>query len=48
LNEPFKLQPNLKVFDPEAVMNPYYLAGEKRNLLPTDVAALGTLYTGTK
>ena len=43
-NEPFKLQPNGKVFDPEAVMNPFYLGGEKRNLLPTDVSALHTLY----
>ena len=43
-NEPFKLQPNGKVFDPEAVMNPFYLGGEKRQLLPTDVAGLRTLY----
>jgi len=42
--EPFKLQPNLRVFDPEAVMNPYYLGGEKRALFPTDVAAVTTLY----
>jgi len=45
LQQPFKLQPNLRVFDPEAVMNPYYLGGEKRTLFPTDVAALGTLYS---
>lgn len=43
--QPFKLQPNLRVFDPEAVMNPYYLGGEKRTLLPTDNAALRTLYS---
>ena len=43
-NQPFKLKPNLRVFNPEAVMNPYYLNGEKRNLLPTDVAAMRTMY----
>jgi hypothetical protein len=43
-NEPFKLQPNGTVFDPEAVMNPFYIGGEKRNLFPTDVSALHTLY----
>lgn len=43
-NEPFKLQPNGSVFDPEAVMNPFYLGGEKRNLFPTDISALHTLY----
>jgi hypothetical protein len=44
-NEPFKLQPNGKVFDPEAVMNPFYLGGdEKRSLLPTDISALKALY----
>jgi hypothetical protein len=43
-NEPFKLQPNGKVFDPEAVMNPFYLGGEKRNLFPTDLSALHALY----
>ncbi len=45
LRQPFKLQPNLRVFDPEAVMNPYYLGGEKRALFPTDQAALRTLYS---
>lgn len=45
LRQPFKLQPNLRVFDPEAVMNPYYLGGEKRALFPTDEAALRTLYS---
>lgn len=44
-NQPFKLQPNGKVFDPEAVMNPYYLGGEKRDLFPIDTAALRTLYS---
>jgi hypothetical protein len=43
-NEPFKLQPNGKVFDPEAVMNPFYIGGEKRNPFPTDVAGIRTLY----
>ena len=43
-NEPFKLQPNGKVFDPEAIMNPFYLGGEKRSLLSTDIAALRALY----
>ena len=43
-NEPFKLQPNGKVFDPEAVMNPFYIGGEKHSLFPTDVAALKALY----
>ncbi len=44
LRQPFKLQPNLRVFDPEAVMNPYYLGGEQRFLYPTDMAALRSLY----
>jgi hypothetical protein len=44
-NEPFKLQPNGKVYDPEAVMNPAYLGGTaKRQPLPTDQAALRTLF----
>jgi hypothetical protein len=48
-NQPFKLQPNGRVFDPEAVMNPFYLGGdEKRSLLPTDVAALKALYGSKK
>ena len=42
--EPFKLQPNGSVFDPEAVMNPFYIGGTKRDPLPSDVAALTTLY----
>lgn len=44
VNEPFKLQPNGKVFDPEAVMNPFYLGGEKRHLFPTDLAGLKAMY----
>lgn len=43
-NQPFKLQPNQKVYNPEAVMNPGYLGGEKRVPYPTDVAGLRTLY----
>lgn len=43
-NQPFKLQPNGKVFDPEAVMNPFYLGGEKRTPFGTDISALRTMY----
>ncbi len=43
-NQPFKLQPNQKVYNPEAVMNPGYLGGEKRIPFPTDVAGLRTMY----
>ncbi len=43
-NQPFKLQPNGNVFDPAAVMNPFYLGGTKRDPLKTDVAALTALY----
>jgi hypothetical protein len=42
--QPFQLQPNGKVFNPEAVMNPIYLGGEERTLLPTDMAGMRTLY----
>jgi len=42
--QPFKLKPNLRVFNPEAVMNPFYLGGEKRTPLRTDIAGLRTLY----
>jgi hypothetical protein len=45
-NQPLLLKPNLKVFNPEAVMNAFYLGGEKRSLYPTDVAGLTTMYTG--
>ena len=45
-NQPFKLKPNGRVYNPEAVMNPFYLGGEKRTPLPTDVAGLRTLYSG--
>lgn len=44
-HQPFKLHPDGHVFDPEAVMNPIYLFGEKRSLFPTDVAAMQTMYT---
>lgn len=43
-NQPFKLQPNGKVFNPEAVMNPYYIGGEERTPLATDVAGMRTMY----
>lgn len=44
VNQPFKLQPNGRVFDPEAVMNPFYIGGEKRSLLKPDIAGLRALY----
>jgi hypothetical protein len=47
-NEPFKVQPNGNVFDPEAVMNPFYLGGEKRELLQTDLSGLHTLYASKR
>jgi hypothetical protein len=40
------LRPNGRIFTPEAVMNPIYFGGEKRDLYPTDLAALRTLYGG--
>jgi hypothetical protein len=43
-NQPFKLQPNGKVFDPTAIMNPFYLGGDDRELYPTDIAGLRALY----
>ena len=43
-NQPFAVQPDGRVFDPEAVMNPFYLGGEKRELLPTDIAGLRAMY----
>jgi hypothetical protein len=43
-NQPFKLHPNGRVFDPEAVMNPFSLGGEKRSLFPLDKAALRSIY----
>ena len=42
---PRPLKPNGRVYNPEAVMNPFYLSGEKRSLGPTDLAALTSLYT---
>lgn len=44
-SQPFKLQPNGTVFNPEAIMNPAYLYGEKRFPYATDVAAIKTMYT---
>jgi hypothetical protein len=43
-NQPFKLHPNGRVFDPEAVMNPFSLGGEKRTLFPLDKASLRSIY----
>lgn len=43
-HQPFKLKPNGRVFNPEAVMNPIYLGGEERSPLSTDVAGMRTLY----
>ena len=45
-NQPFKLQPNGTVFNPEAIMNPAYLYGEKRSPYPTDIAGMKTMYVG--
>lgn len=42
--QPFTLKPNGRVYNPEAVMNPFYLYGEKRELHPTDVSGFLTLY----
>jgi hypothetical protein len=47
-NAPFKVQPNGRVFDPEAVMNPFYLGGEQRELLQTDIAGLRALYASQR
>ena len=44
-NQPFKLHPNGRVFSPEAVMNPFDLGGEKRNLFPLDLASIRQLYS---
>ena len=44
--QPFRLKPNGRLFNPEAVMNPFYAYGEDRSLHPTDEAALRTLYSG--
>ncbi len=44
-NQPFKLHPNGRVFSPEAVMNAFNLGGEKRTLLPLDLASLRQLYS---
>lgn len=42
--QPLRLRPNGNVFTPEAVMNPFYLFGEKRGLLSPDRAGLRSLY----
>jgi hypothetical protein len=44
-NQPFSLHPHDRVFDPEAVMNPFDLGGEKRDLFPSDLASLRSLYS---
>ena len=44
VNQPFTLKPNGRVFSPEAIMNPFYLGGDKRELKHTDIAGLRTLY----
>lgn len=46
VDQQWRLKGNNRVFQPEAVMNPYYLYGEKRALYATDEGALRTLYTG--
>jgi hypothetical protein len=43
-DQQWKLRPNGRVYSPEAVMNPFYLFGERRELMSTDMAALRTLY----
>lgn len=45
VNQPFKLHPNGRVFDPEAIMNPFYLGGEKRVPFPSDLSSLRGLYS---
>ena len=45
VNQPFKLHPDGRVFDPEAIMNPFYLGGEKRSLFPSDESSLRALYS---
>ena len=45
VNQPFKLHPDGRVFDPEAIMNPFYLGGEKRSLFPSDESSLRSLYS---
>lgn len=45
--QPLTPKRNGRVFNPEAVMNPFYLFGEKRDLHTTDEAALITLYGRT-
>ncbi|HET6797662.1 MAG TPA: hypothetical protein VFH40_10920 [Gemmatimonadales bacterium] len=45
-NQPLSLHQHDRIFTPEAVMNPFYVGGEKRDLFNLDQAALRTLYTG--
>jgi hypothetical protein len=44
-NQPFTIHRNGRVFTPEAVMNPFDLGGEKRNLFPLDLASIRQLYS---
>jgi hypothetical protein len=44
-NQPLILRPTGQVYTPEAVMNPASLGGEKRTLLPLDLASLRQLYS---
>lgn len=43
-NQLLTLHQHDRIFSPEAVMNPFYIGGEKRELLPTDIAGLRALY----
>jgi hypothetical protein len=43
---PLKIHPNtLRVFSPPAVMNPAYVGGDIRDLLPTDIAGFRALFS---
>lgn len=44
---PLKIHPNTnRIFSPPAVMNPAYVGGERRDLLPTDEAGFRALFAG--
>jgi len=43
-NQMLRIKGNGEVFTPEAVMNPFYFGGEKRDLFTTDVAGFLTMY----
>jgi hypothetical protein len=43
-NQPLRFKGNGEIFTPEAVMNPFYFGGEKRDLFTTDVAGFLTMY----